>query len=141
MRDDEAKFALLDLSNTSTAVDPSSRKNSETDSGPLGLNIIYTPENRQKANIVFVHGLGGTSKWSWSKYKNSELFWPLTFLSLEPDIRSARILTFGYNANILRSGSIGTSILDFAKDLLFDLKYAKDERRQDLCMEDVSDVP
>ena len=87
---------------------------------------------------MFIHGLGGTSKWTWSKYRNPELFWPLTFLPLEPDICSARILSFGYNANILRSGSIGTSVLDFAKDLLFDLKYAKDEQKEDLCMGNVS---
>ena len=75
--------------------------------------------------------------WSWSKYKNSELFWPLTFLPLEPDICLARIFTFGYNANIVKPGSIGTSVLDFAKDLLFDLKYAKDEQTEELSMGEV----
>ena len=30
------------------------------------------------------------------------------------------------------------SMLDFAKDLLFDLKYAKDEQKEDLKMGDVS---
>ena len=138
--DEEARNASppLQLSKTSTASDSHVRKASETDSGPLGLNVIYTPPDGQKADIIFIHGLGGTSKWTWSKYRNSELFWPLTFLPLEPDISLARILTFGYNANILRSGSLGTSVLDFAKDLLFDLKYAKGEQKEDLCMGDVS---
>ena len=81
---------------------------------------------------MFIHGLGGTSRLTWSKYKNSDLFWPLTFLPHEPVISQVRILTFGYNANVLRSGSISTSVLDFAKDLLFDLKFAKDDQKEDL---------
>lgn len=56
----------------------------------------------------------------------------MEFLSLEPDICQARLLTFGYDANIIRSGSAGISILDFAKDLLFDLKYATNEENEQL---------
>ncbi|KAI1661234.1 hypothetical protein F4813DRAFT_385767 [Daldinia decipiens] len=107
---------------------------SETDAGPLGLTVVYTPENAHKADIVFIHGLGGTSRWTWSKNRDPDLFWPLTFLPLEPDVCLARILTFGYNANFRKSGNIGTSVLDFAKDLLFDLKYAKDDHGEDLNM-------
>ena len=75
---------------------------------------------------------------TWSKYKNPELYWPLTFLPLEPDVCLARILTFGFNANFRRAGNVSTSVLDFAKDLLFDLKYAKDEQKEDLNMGNVS---
>ena len=62
------------------------RKTSGAYAGPLGLNVIYTPDNGHKVDIVFVHGLGGTSRWTWLKYKNPELFWSLTFLPLEPDV-------------------------------------------------------
>jgi hypothetical protein len=110
----------------------------EAEPGPLGLSVVYSPENDRTADIVFIHGLGGTSRWTWSKNKDPGLFWPLTFLPLEPDLRLARILTFGYNANFRKSGSVGTSVLDFAKDLLFDLKYAKDEQTEDLNMGNVS---
>jgi len=52
----------------------------------------------------------------------------LKFLPLEPEIDEARILTFGYNANFRPgSGKTKMSVLDFAKDLLYDLKYAQDE--------------
>lgn len=85
-----------------------------------------------------MHGLGGTSRLTWSKNRNLKLFWPLTFLPLEPDVCLARILTFGYNANFSKAGNASTSILGFAKDLLFDLKYAKDERKEDLNMGSVS---
>ncbi|CAD6578587.1 MAG: hypothetical protein ASARMPRED_008773 [Alectoria sarmentosa] len=36
------------------------------------------------------------------------------------------------------AGNVSTSVLDFAKDLLFDLKYAKDEQKEDL---DIGNVP
>ncbi|KAI0112614.1 hypothetical protein F4776DRAFT_667191 [Hypoxylon sp. NC0597] len=108
------------------------RKNSEVEAGPLGLTVVYTPPDTRKADIVFIHGLGGTSRWTWSKNKDPELFWPLKFLPLEPDIGLARILTFGYNANFRRAGNVSTSVLDFAKDLLFDMKYAKDDQKEDL---------
>ncbi|KAI1339150.1 hypothetical protein F5Y15DRAFT_95240 [Xylariaceae sp. FL0016] len=110
---------------------------SSPDSGPLGLNVIYTPDNGRKADIVFIHGLGGTSRWTWSKDRDPELFWPLTFLPLEPDLCLARILTFGYDASVQKTGGLTTSVLDFAKDLLFDLKYGRDQNSDDLAMGNV----
>lgn len=104
------------------------------ESGPLGLNVVYTPDNGRKVDIIFIHGLGGTSKWTWSKHRNSELFWPLTFLPLEQDLCLARILTFGYNASFQKAGNVSLSLLDFAKDLLFDLKYGKDPDMDELDM-------
>lgn len=115
-------------------------KKIEVVSDPIGLNVVYTPEHGHKVDIVFVHGLGGTSRLSWSKYKNLDLFWPLTFLPLEPDICLARILTFGYNASIMKASNTGSSVLDFAKDLLFDLKYAKNEQTEELHIGDVSEI-
>lgn len=104
------------------------------DSGPnpLGLSVVYTPKNGHKADIVFVHGLGGSSRWTWSKHKRPELFWPLTFLPLEPDLCLARIMSFGYNATIRKSTNASTAVLDFAKELLFDLKYSTDHQKEDL---------
>lgn len=108
------------------------------EAGPLGLNVIFTPDNGHKVDIVFIHGLGGTSRGTWTKSRNPEKFWPLTFLPLEPDICLARIMTFGYSATFQATGNVTTSVLDFAKDLLFDLKYAKDQNLDDL---DVGSVP
>ena len=73
-------------------------------------------------DIVFVHGLGGTSRFTWSKNKNP----------LEPDLCLARIMTFGYNAAFHKTGRSTMLVLDFAKDLLFDLKYAKDQDKEEL---------
>lgn len=118
--------------------DDGSQEPLEDNAGSIGLNVIYTPENGHKADIVFVHGLGGTSRHTWSKHKSTKLFWPLTFLPLEPDLCLARIFTFGYNANFRKAGNISASILDFAKELLFDLKYGQDADKNDLGMGNVS---
>lgn len=116
------------------------RKNSESDPGQLGLNVVYSPPNGHKADIIFIHGLGGASRRTWSQNEDPDLFWPLTFLPLEPDVCLARIMTFGYNANFRAAGKVSVSVLDFAKDLLFDLKYAKDNQRNDLNIGDVSNA-
>ena len=47
-------------------------------------------------------------------------------------------MTFGYNANPQKPGNATTSVLDFAKDLLFDLKFGKDQHMEDLNMGKVS---
>ncbi|KAJ5740559.1 hypothetical protein N7493_000431 [Penicillium malachiteum] len=99
----ERKSSIVSEDNVSVQV------TSEPESGPLGLNVVYTPENGHKADIVFIHGLGG-----------------------KPDLCLARILSFGYNANFRKKGDASTVALDFAKELLFDLKYAKDEEKKDL---------
>lgn len=117
-----------------------SRRLSEVDAGPLGLSVVYKPERDHTLDIVFIHGLGGTSHMTWSKNKDLELFWPYKFLSQEPEISQARILTFGYDADFLGS-NITSSVLDFAKDLLFNLKNAKDDTKKNLRMGTVSIVP
>ena len=132
--------SLHSMSQAATPVSSSIRKNSKTDPGPLGLNVIYTPENGHKADFVFIHGLGGSSRMTWSKYKDPELFWPLKFLPLEPDICLARILSFGYHADFRKAGNVSTAVLDFAKELLYNLKYATDERQEDLRIGNVSEI-
>ena len=100
---------------------------------PLGLRVVHSPKESRRLDIVFVDGLGGTSRLSWSKDKDLEKFWPSEFLPLESEICHGRILTFGYDANIVRDVSNkASSVLDFAKDLLFELKYAKDENAEEL---------
>jgi len=107
--------------------------------GPLGLNVVYAPKTgKRKADIVFIHGLGGTSRFTWSKNKDPDLFWPLKFLPLDHDIGQARILSFGYNASFQRRGKGQVSISDFAKELLFDLKFATDKDQDGLEIGSVS---
>jgi len=122
---------------TAGSRDPSvPRERSKSPAGvpdPLGLRVLHNPQGGRRVDIVFVHGLGGTSRLTWSKNKDLDLFWPLTFLPLEPDICQGRIMTFGYSGSFLKSSSKNSAtVLDFAKDLLYDLKYAKDDNKEDL---------
>ena len=108
-------------------------KHGDAGPGPLGLNVVYAPDaGKRKADIVFIHGLGGTSRFTWSKNKNPDLFWPLKFLPLDRDVSQARILSFGYDARFQRRGKVQVSISDFAKELLFDLKFATDANQDSL---------
>jgi hypothetical protein len=98
----------------------------EVETGHPGLKVVYTPDNGHKVDIVFVHGLGGNGKSTWTKSQRPELFWPLTFLPLEPDLCLTRILTFGYDAVLKEDTNISVSVSAAAKALLFDLKHAID---------------
>ncbi|VUC30640.1 unnamed protein product [Clonostachys rosea] len=97
------------------------------DSSPaaLGLHVLYQP-SLAALDIVFVHGLGGHSHNTWTKNHDPSLFWPAKWLPLEPEIGISRIMTFGYNANWRGSTKNISTITDFAKDLLFQLRFARD---------------
>lgn len=92
----------------------------------LGLHLVYQPSATSCMDIVFIHGLGGDSRKTWSRDHNPELFWPGLWLPLETELERARIFTFGYNSNF-RPGEAKSmaSITDFAKELLFELRFGK----------------
>ncbi len=109
---------------------------------PLGLSVLYEPETDPSLDIIFVHGLGGTSRATWCHNRDPEFFWPQKWLPSEPDIQTARILSFGYNANFAAPGPAPiTGISDFAKDLLFGMKFAKNERLEELGIGEVDLFP
>lgn len=100
---------------------------------PEGLTVLYDPPNMPTADIILVHGLGGTSRQTWTKDGDPDLFWPQKWLPSEPDISTARILTFGYNSQFLSGATNSLSrITDFAKRLLFDMRFGKDDEMNDL---------
>ena len=66
-----------------------------------GIGVLYDPsENSKQAivDIVFVHGLTGNSYNTWL-HKKTGTHWPSALL--EQDIPEARILTFGYDADVV----------------------------------------
>ncbi|KAL8798072.1 MAG: hypothetical protein Q9182_006983, partial [Xanthomendoza sp. 2 TL-2023] len=100
---------------------------------PLGLSIIHEPKTPPLCDLIFVHGLGGTSRATWAKGRDLDYSWPQKWLPLEPGIGEARILSFGYNANFAAAGPAPiTDIGDFARDLLYAMKYAKNENLEEL---------
>ena len=118
------------------------RKTQSKNENPLGLNVVYEPEAYPTVDIIFVHGLNGTSRSTWSKDKNTDFCWPEKWLPEEPEIGTARVLSFGYNAAASPSSSASTlNVTDFGKNLLFCMKYGKDERKEELNVGQVSYEP
>ncbi|KAK6449966.1 hypothetical protein FP744_10006216 [Trichoderma asperellum] len=96
----------------------------------LGLRVLHQPEFAA-LDIIFVHGLGGHSQKTWTKNHDPSLFWPEIWLPFEPDVGKARILTFGYDAN-WRGGAGISNITDFAKELLYEMRFSKDASGEDI---------
>jgi pimeloyl-ACP methyl ester carboxylesterase len=109
------------------------QRSTDRKADPTGLTVLYSPPQSPVADIIFVHGLGGSSHKSWSYDRDPELFWPQKWLPFEPETSDARILTFGYNANYKSSGPNSVSnISDFARALLFGMKFGRDQEKRDL---------
>lgn len=103
--------------------------NTSSVSNPLGLTLVYTSQD-PILDLIFVHGLGGTSKGTWSWERDPTNFWPL-WLGADTELSRSRVFTFGYNAAFTGQYT-SSSILDFAKDLLFRMKTYSGEYQEDV---------
>ncbi|KAL7943440.1 hypothetical protein V8C42DRAFT_329047 [Trichoderma barbatum] len=97
--------------------------------GPMGLNTLYDPGDIALVDIIFVHGLGGDSKKTWSGSRDAEGYWPQDWLPNDPSFKTARIHSFGYNANWRDRNLSILSIHDFGQDLLGEMKNHPSIRR------------
>jgi hypothetical protein len=93
-----------------------------------GLRLLYEPANGLKivADIVFIHGLTGKTERTWLD-KQSGTFWPLDLLA--KDIPNARILAFGYDADVTKLlGAVSQNNLgSHAEALLSDIAALRNE--------------
>ena len=71
-----------------------------------GLSQIYSPQGGGSVDVVFVHGLNGDPHNTWTAEK-SKIFWPEQLLPPILEEERARILVYGYDADV-------TSFLDGA---------------------------
>lgn len=91
---------------------------------PFGLTQVYAPRGGDPTvDIVFVHGLNGHPKNSWTSKDGAGCFWPVDLL---PEVLAPfrpRILTYGYNANVtaFTDGTSRDSILSHAETLASNL--------------------
>lgn len=89
----------------------------ETDSkGPFGLITLYQPQDSVIADLIFVHGLRGGSRSTWTKSDDPSLYWIKEWLPKDPGFQDVRIHSFGYNSNWYKSSVL--NVQDFAKALL-----------------------
>lgn len=85
--------------------------------GQYGLVLLSSP-SEPVVDFVFVHGLRGGSRKTWSKSADPLHFWPKEWLSRDPDFRHVRIHSFGYNSDWSDSNDNVLNIHDFGKSLL-----------------------
>jgi hypothetical protein len=104
------------LTRTFTRRDDNSNLDSEDSKGPFGLNTLSQPPEPVVADLVFVHGLGGGSRSTWTKSLNPSLCWPEKWLPQDERFKDVRIHTFGYSSNVGKESTL--NIHDFAKALL-----------------------
>ncbi|KAL8791009.1 MAG: hypothetical protein Q9195_006083 [Heterodermia aff. obscurata] len=95
-------------------------ESSEDIRGPLGLNLLHEP-SEPLIDFIFVHGLRGGSRKTWSLTDNIGHYWPKEWLPVDPKFKNVRVHSFGYNSDWgEKAGSILT-IHDFGQALLGDM--------------------
>ena len=98
--------------------DPSSEGPQLLSSFPDGIKVLHDCPDAV-VDICFVHGLTGNRESTWTARGQSKP-WPQTLLP--PELGKARILTYGYDAYIVRKSVAGSNrLIDYATNLLFDL--------------------
>lgn len=101
---------------TSTDTRPS--ENPPIPSFPDGVKALHDCPDAT-VDICFIHGLTGDRESTWTADGQSAP-WPKTLLP--PKLEKARILTYGYDAYIVRKGVASSNrLIDYATNLLNDL--------------------
>lgn len=96
--------------------------------GPLGLNLLFDVPEPQ-VDFIFVHGLGGGSRKTWSISPDIQHYWPKEWLPNDPEFRNVRIHTFGYMADWGGRGESLLNIRGFATSLIRDISSNPHIRR------------
>ncbi|OAR00244.1 hypothetical protein LLEC1_03471 [Akanthomyces lecanii] len=134
----ETTVAEEDTSEHFTRSSSSKCDRAEPESIPLGLSVLHEPHGEHKADIIFIHGLGGSSYMTWCKNHAPELFWPKEWLPRDDEMHSARIFSYGYNSKLKSPKQSPTfGISEFARDLLYDLVFGNGIDGQDLRLGEV----
>lgn len=85
--------------------------------GPLGLNLLHSP-SEPLIDLVFVHGLGGGSRKTWSKTSSVTHFWPQEWLPKDPSFKNVRIHSFGYDSDWVKGKDTCLNVHHFGKSLV-----------------------
>ncbi|KAB8253535.1 Alpha/Beta hydrolase protein [Aspergillus pseudonomiae] len=90
---------------------------------PDGVKVLHDCPNAT-VDICFVHGLTGDRITTWTAQGQADP-WPKTLLP--PKLPTARILTYGYDAYVVRGSVAGSNrLIDHATNLLNDLADDRD---------------
>ncbi|KAL2822275.1 hypothetical protein BDW59DRAFT_149641 [Aspergillus cavernicola] len=85
--------------------------------GPLGLSLLYSP-TAPEIDLIFVHGLGGNSRKTWSKSSLQSHFWPKEWLPEDPAFKNVRVHSYGYDSYYLKGQEDCLNIHHIGKSFL-----------------------
>ena len=117
--------SILDRSFSGLSFGRRQSENADEIRGPLGLNVLYAP-SEPLIDFIFVHGLRGGSRKTWSKTEDINHYWPQQWLPLEPRFKNVRIHTFGYNSDWGERKSSSLTVHDFGQALLGEILNSPD---------------
>ena len=113
-----------DLSSTSTLLPTTLTEDGvDNPSGLLGLNLLCSP-SKPLVDFIFVHGLGGGSRKTWSKTSSIAHYWPQNWLSKDPAFKTVRVHSFGYDSDWIRGKDNCLDIHQFGKSLLGEMSIS-----------------
>ncbi|KAK4691880.1 protein SERAC1, partial [Lecanoromycetidae sp. Uapishka_2] len=85
--------------------------------GVLGLNLLYSP-SKPLIEFIFVDGLGGGSRKTWSKTNSVSHYWPQAWLPKDPAFKNVRVHSFGYDSDWAKGKDNCMNIHHFGKSFL-----------------------
>ena len=88
--------------------------------GSCGLNLLHSPPE-PLIDFIFVHGLGGGSRKTWSKPNSTTHYWPQDWLPKDPAFQNVRVHSFGYDSDWVKGKDNCLNIHHFGKSLLGDM--------------------
>ena len=81
------------------------------------LVLLHQPIET-KVDLVFVHGIGGGARGTWSYSKADVDCWPQRFLPFEQGYENCRIQSFRYTAGLTKEDPYASTVADYAQALL-----------------------
>jgi pimeloyl-ACP methyl ester carboxylesterase len=94
------------------------------------LILLFSPE-QPLIDLIFVHGLGGGSRKTWSKTASASHYWPKEWLPRDSAFKNVRVHSFGYNSDWVKSKANCLDIHHFARSLLGELTTSPHLRNAD----------
>ncbi|KAL8348370.1 hypothetical protein RB598_001598 [Gaeumannomyces tritici] len=94
----------------------------------LGIRVLHAPAEAS-VDIIFIHGITGHPYKTFATHEKTPIYWPTQLLSR--DIPTARVLAFGYNADVVKFfGPAGqNNIREHAATLISDVAAVRGEDR------------
>ncbi|KAF3481668.1 uncharacterized protein GIQ15_04427 [Arthroderma uncinatum] len=96
--------------------------------GAIGLHLLYSPPD-PIVDFIFVHGLDGGSRKTWSKTESDSHYWPKEWIRNEPAFaKKVRVYSFGYDSACGPMKKSTLTLFDFSLELLSSLSNCSSMR-------------